>query len=85
MPLTTQQKSYLADKRDEIKVVFNRHKALKTYMGVYFNTRNFQPFITFSNSNDFRPVLKMAGNTNEFCCTYACALDFDDQTDVLLA
>lgn len=85
MTLTIQQQNCLSLKVEEIRLVFVKYKALKDYMGVYFNTRNSKSYITFSNTLDFKPVLKMAGNTHEFCCSYICSDDFDEQTTAYLS
>lgn len=84
MPLTTQQKTWLQSRRTQISVSFDRFKNSQAYMGVYSNRNNSQPYITFSNSNVFTPVLKMAGNTYDFVCFYICSGNFNDQTDVFL-
>jgi hypothetical protein len=79
MTLTDIQKNNLQQHCHQIKSIFNVYKETRNYMGVYFNTRNFQPYITFNNINNFRPSLRMAGNINIICCVFNCSEDFDEQ------
>ena len=84
MVLSEDQKNFLEIKRDSIKQVFLKYYTTKVYMGVYVNNKTEQPYITFNSLDTFKPVLKMAGNTHTYCCTYVCAQDFDIQTDSFL-
>ena len=85
MTLTDSHKASLQQHLEQIKDIFETHKHSREYMGVYFNARNGQPFITFSNIDNFRLVLRMAGNVNHRCCVFVCANEFDAQALLFLA
>ncbi len=54
------------------------------YMGVYF-TSNDKPYITFSDTNDFRPSIRISRSTNYLAFTYSTSGDFTSQTTAFLA
>lgn len=86
MPLTSQQKSYLTTHKTSIETSFDKFKALKTHMGVYFDTQRNNPYITFSMADDFsQPSLRFAGKTYMYCCTFVTANDFNTQYNAFLA
>ncbi len=86
MPLTTDQKTYLNNERSAVQASFNKYKHLKSHMGVYFDSTNNRPYVTFSNADDFRqPSIKFAGKTYNYCCTFVSASDFNTQCDAFLA
>ncbi len=71
--------AYLTQNKASILTSFNKFKASKNYMGIYFD-QNGKTFITFSNIDNFsKPSITFGKKSYTFFCVFECARDFEEQ------
>lgn len=76
-------KDSLTTQRVDIKANFSRFKNMRAYMGCYTYSAG-KVFLTFSNTNNFGPTLKIGKATLAKIHVFDSALDIDQQIDALL-